>query len=64
MLVIELDGGVHERDEVVLQDHLRQAAIEALGWVVVRFSNEQALSEPGIIDEAIRDRAKSLGLAR
>ena len=35
-LVIEIDGGVHERDEVVLNDHYRQQAIEALGWTVIR----------------------------
>ncbi|MDQ8027520.1 MAG: endonuclease domain-containing protein [Brevundimonas sp.] len=61
-LVIEIDGGVHERDEVVLRDHLRQTEIEALGWTVVRFTNEIALGEPWRIDEAIRDRARLLGL--
>ena len=61
-LVIEIDGGVHERDDVVLRDHLRQTEIEALGWTVVRFTNEAALREPWRIDEAIRDRARLLGL--
>ena len=28
-LVIEIDGGVHDRDDVVLRDHLRQTEIEA-----------------------------------
>jgi len=50
-LVIELDGGAHGRDEVVLIDHLRQAAIEALGWTLVRFTNEQALDEPWRIED-------------
>jgi len=61
-LVIEIDGGVHDRDAVMLNDHLRQQEIEALGWTVVRFTNEQALSEPWRIDDAIRDHAKMLGL--
>ncbi len=61
-LVIEIDGGVHGRDDVVLNDHLRQQAIEALGWTVVRFTNAQALAEPWRIDAAIRERAKTLGL--
>ncbi len=61
-LVIEIDGGVHGRDDVVLNDHLRQQAIEALGWTVVRFTNEQALAEPERISEAIRAQAKALGL--
>ena len=61
-LVIEIDGGVHDRDDVVLRDQLRQTEIEALGWTVVRFSNDVALGEPWRIDDAIRDRARVLGL--
>ncbi len=61
-LVIEIDGGVRDRDDVRVRDHWRQTEIEALGWTVVRFSNETALGEPWRIDEAIRDRARELGL--
>ncbi len=61
-LVIEIDGGVHGRDDVVLRDHLRQTEIEALGWTVVRFTNDMALGEPWRIDDAIRDRARVLGV--
>jgi len=61
-LVIEIDGGVHERDEVVLNDHYRPQAIEALGWTVIRFTNAEALADPARIDAAIRGRAKTLGL--
>lgn len=61
-LVIEIDGGVHGRDDVMERDHLRQTEIEALGWVVVRFSNAVALGEPWRIDDAIRDRARVVGV--
>ena len=61
-LVLEIDGGVHDRDDVRVRDHLRQTEIEALGWTVMRFTNEAALSEPWRIDDAIRDRARMLGL--
>jgi len=60
-LVIEIDGGVHDRDDVVLRDHLRQTGIEALGWTVIRFTNDVALTEPWRIDEAIQDRARCWG---
>jgi very-short-patch-repair endonuclease len=41
-LVIEVDGGVHERlDEVVLRDFERQQWLEAEGYRVVRFSTRQ-----------------------
>ena len=61
-LVIEIDGGVHGLDDVILRDHLRQTEIEGLGWTVIRFTNAEALSEPWKIDEAILARAEMLGL--
>jgi len=61
-LVIEIDGGVHERDDVVLNDHYRQQEIEVLGWTVVRFTNDEALTDPSRIDDAIRAHARTLGL--
>ena len=61
-LAIEIDGGVHQRDDVALRDYHRQRAIEALGWTVVRFTNEDALAEPWRVDAAIREQAKALGL--
>ena len=60
-LVIEIDGGVHELDGMVLRDHLRQREIEALGWTVIRFTNQEALSEPWRIDEAILAHANLRG---
>ncbi len=57
-LVIEIDGGVHDRDEAVTSDHLRQTDLEALGWTVLRFSNAQALSEPETITAAVRAHAR------
>jgi very-short-patch-repair endonuclease len=57
-LTIEIDGGVHDRDEVVLNDHFRQVRLEQLGWTVVRFKNEEALSKPDRVAQAIRDHAR------
>ncbi|MBN8528569.1 MAG: DUF559 domain-containing protein [Caulobacterales bacterium] len=51
--MIEIDGGVHKRDDVVLEDHYRQTEIEALGWTVLRFSNQIALETPERIVDAI-----------
>ena len=56
-LLIEIDGGVHDRDEVVTSDHLRQTELEALGWTIFRFTNTQALSQPELIAAAIRAHA-------
>ncbi len=60
-LVIEIDGKVHELDDVVLNDHLRQEEIETLGWTVLRFTNEQVLGEPHLLTDAVRQHAKLAG---
>ncbi len=56
-LIVEIDGGVHGLETVAARDRARQIAIEALGWIVLRFSNDQALNEPHIITDAIRAHA-------
>jgi len=61
-LIIEIDGGVHDRDDVILRDHLRQVELESLGWTVLRFRNEEVLARPERILEAIRGHARELGL--
>jgi len=59
-LILEIDGGVHERDDVILRDHLRQNELEGLGWTVLRFRNEEVLTQPERIIAAIRDHAERL----
>ena len=61
-LIVEIDGGVHQRADVVLKDHLRQVQLEALGWTVLRFTNDEALARTDRIIAAIRDHARGLGL--
>jgi very-short-patch-repair endonuclease len=43
-LVIEIDGGIHWLEEVVLRDAERQLFIESLGWKVLRIDAETAMS--------------------
>jgi very-short-patch-repair endonuclease len=61
-LILEIDGGIHDRDDVILRDHLRQVELENLGWTVLRFRNEEALSRPERIIAAIREHARGLGV--
>ena len=61
-LILEIDGGIHDRDDVILRDHLRQVELETIGWTVLRFSNEEALSNPERIIAAIRKHARELGV--
>ena len=41
MLVVEVDGGIHDVQEA--DDRIRQEVIEALGYHVIRFRNEDVL---------------------
>jgi len=43
MQIIEIDGGYH--DYLYADDATRQAKLEAAGWNVVRFSNEDVLGD-------------------
>jgi very-short-patch-repair endonuclease len=42
-LIIELDGGIHDEQQVA--DAMRQREIEALGYRFLRFRNEQILDD-------------------
>ncbi len=42
-LVVEIDGGYH--DYVYEEDQSRQQKIKALGWDVIRFTNEEVLGD-------------------
>ncbi len=61
-LVIEIDGGIHDLEDVKRRDSARQVALEALGWTVLRFTNDVALLEPERLVEAVRRHAQGLDL--
>ena len=54
-LVIELDGGIHEQEEVKKYDEARETHLKEFGLTVLRFKNEQVLSNS---DEVLREIAK------
>ncbi len=60
-LVVELDGKVHDEDQQQLDDYHRQQAIEALGWFVLRFTNDQITESLPTVLDAIRAQAKLAG---
>ena len=53
-LVIEIDGGYH--DYAYAQDASRQQSIEAKGWEVLRFTNEEVLGNVESVAIAIARR--------
>jgi very-short-patch-repair endonuclease len=51
-LVVEIDGATHSTDEEIAHDQRRTAFLEAEGYRVVRFSNQQVYENVGaIVDE-------------
>ncbi len=61
MLVVELDGAVHDEDDNQLNDYVRQQEIEAHGWAVLRFRNEEVMTSLHTVLDAIRAHAKLAG---
>ncbi|MFN3932696.1 MAG: endonuclease domain-containing protein [Brevundimonas sp.] len=61
-LLLEIDGGVHRLDEVILRDHWRRTELEGLGWTVLRFANNEVTERPDRILAAIRSHAAALNL--
>ena len=44
MLIVEVDGSIHELEEVGKNDEQRQKALEEAGFTVLRFTNNEVLT--------------------
>ena len=45
MLIIEVDGITHQWEEVIKNDEIRQKALEAAGFTVLRFTDDEVLKD-------------------
>lgn len=52
-LIVEVDGGIHDRDFRKTPDRIRQRALEKLGYSVYRIRNEVVASSPQRVTEEI-----------
>ncbi|MBP6025373.1 DUF559 domain-containing protein [Ferruginibacter sp.] len=59
-LVIEIDGSVHNKEDVKINDAIRQKEIEALGISILRFTNTQVKNNIEKIVEDISKKIKEL----
>jgi very-short-patch-repair endonuclease len=51
-LIIELDGGGHDRDEQLHADEVRSAYLESCGYRVVRFWNNEVMENiDGVLEQ-------------
>ena len=53
-LCIELDGGIHDTPDQAEKDVARTAALEARGYHVLRFRNEEVMSDLSSVLRRIR----------
>ena len=65
-LIIELDGTVHDQPDIAARDQERQIWLEAHGYRVLRFRNEEVQTELDQVLEAIKNTltANALPLSR
>ena len=63
-LVIEIDGGIHNKEDVKINDAIRQKEIEELGIVVIRFNNSQVKNNIEKIVEDINKKIEELKTVR
>lgn len=54
-LVIELDGGIHEVEEVKINDQVREQNLKSLGLTVLRFKNEEVFQNKSTVLKTIKD---------
>lgn len=57
-LVIEIDGSIHELDEVKNKDKVRQMDLEKLGLKVIRFTTNEILNNLESVLERIENNLK------
>lgn len=60
-LIIEIDGATHSVDEQIARDNRRDAELSALGWQVIRFTNDEILHQ---LDEACMHILRVIGIKR
>ncbi len=55
-LVLELDGGVHDGERQKVHDGNRDANLKALGFRIVRFTNDELLEDPDSFLDKVRQQ--------
>lgn len=60
-LIIEIDGATHSLDRQIMHDAKRDAGLSALGWKIIRFTNDEILHH---LDEACMHILSVIGIER
>ena len=55
MLVVEVDGSIHQLEEIIKYDEIRQKTLEQAGFTVLRFTNEEVLENINAVYNYLED---------
>lgn len=58
-LVIEADGSIHNRADIIMNDQEREAALRSLGLTVLRFTNDEILHQTEQVINTINEHLKN-----
>jgi very-short-patch-repair endonuclease len=59
-LIIEIDGATHSTPQEISYDRYRQSKLEALGYVVIRFTNAEVIQTQDVVVERIKEKVAEL----
>lgn len=57
-LIVEIDGNTHSHDHAILRDAARDERFSALGWRVIRVTNDEAIRH---LDEVCSHIVRAIG---
>ncbi len=55
MLIIEVDGSIHDLEDIRKNDMIRQKALEEAGFTVLRFTNEEVLTNIQLVHSFLEE---------
>ncbi len=59
-LIIEIDGGYHNKEEQIIFDEAREKWLKEFGFDIIRFTNEQVLEDISAVKKLIAEKLKTL----
>jgi very-short-patch-repair endonuclease len=59
-LIVEVDGATHSTDAELAQDAVREAALRAMGYAMLRFANDDVFREIDGVVETVRLKLEAL----
>lgn len=58
LVIVEIDGGYHFKEEQQYADKYRQTWLESKGYIVLRFSNEQVMCDTDNVIKSVKQYLK------